>query len=478
MWVCSAAGMDAIVMLLCCYRTTNVAYNLIALYTFGDLVNFLCDKFVGLTPANVCLFFKIPSGESIVSNDDGGCDNPRFQTRGLKQGVGITGMEYDVDLLPNYYPHGEKTFLSAPWANGITHVGQSFEGGAQDFRTVLCKYAVEYGFDFKYLKNNSVRITVVCSLRDSKGCDWFVHTEHSCGVAIHTAKNKHLGLDLVSDIFSQHIRDKPLTRPIDVAFDLKKNYGLDISYRVAWLGVEKAKGEFFGAHSALFDQLRWYNEAVMEHNLATYINIDCDEHDNRFERYFISFKACIEGFKHCRPLLFQDGTFLKGRFKGNLLTATTKDGNLGLFLIAFVIVGSENTTNWSWFLQHLRSALDEDRTLTFISDRHVGLIESMPIIFSTAHHAFCLQHLQQNLRDKLKYMNNLHRIGLITKFKNCVYAPIVTTFEDMVGKFTKSGKAIVTCFLQDLPLQHWANAYFRGNRYGKMCSNAAESFNN
>ncbi|KAL7176522.1 hypothetical protein ACSBR2_029953 [Camellia fascicularis] len=285
----SVKGMDAIVMLLCCYRTTNVAYNLIASYTFRDLVNFLCDKFVGLTPTNVCLFFKIPrytnfslhndvdmqnmvqlahsfrlqlvdvvievhSGENIVANDDGRCDSPRFQTRGFKRGVGITAMEYDVDLLPNYCPHEEKTFLSAPWAN------------------------LECGFDFKYLKNDSVRITAVCSLRDSKGCDWFVHarvldasgffyirkwnSEHSCGVAIRTAKNRRLGFE--------------------------------ISYRVAWFGVEKARGKFFGTHSTSFDQLRWYSEAIMEHNSGTYINIDCDEYDNRFDRYFISFKACID----------------------------------------------------------------------------------------------------------------------------------------------------------------------------------------
>ncbi|KAL7240252.1 hypothetical protein ACSBR2_006003 [Camellia fascicularis] len=113
--------MDAIVILMCCYRTTNVVYNLMAPYTFEDLVNFLCDKFVGLTPANVCLFFKIPrynnfslqndvdmqnmvhlahsfrlqlidiiievcSGESIVSDDNVMCDSPRPQTLGFKLG--------------------------------------------------------------------------------------------------------------------------------------------------------------------------------------------------------------------------------------------------------------------------------------------------------------------------------------------------------------------------------------------------------
>ncbi|KAL7209455.1 hypothetical protein ACSBR1_031072 [Camellia fascicularis] len=140
--------------------------------------------------------------------------------------------------------------------------------------------------------------------------------EHMCGVAVHTVKNRRLRSDLVLDIFAQRIRDKPLTRSTDVAFDLKKKYGLEISYRVAWLGVKKARGEF----------------------------------------------------------------------KGNLLAATTKDGNR----VAFAIVGAENATNWSWFLQHLRNMLGEDTTLTFISDRHVGLMEAMLIIFPNAHHAFCM----------------------------------------------------------------------------------------
>ncbi|GMP68315.1 hypothetical protein CsSME_00027963 [Camellia sinensis var. sinensis] len=75
-------------------------------------------------------------------------------------------------------------------------------------------------------------------------------------------------------------------------------------------------------------------------------------------------------------------------------------------------------------------------------------------------------------------MNNFHRIGLITKFNNYAYAPTVTAFEEMVENFTNSGKKIVIDFLGNLPPQHWANAYFRGNWYGEMTSNAAESFNN
>ncbi|CAL5439953.1 unnamed protein product [Camellia sinensis] len=265
----------------------------------------------------------------------------------VKRPVISSDVHDDDDLLPNFCPHNDKVFLSAPWAHGITHVGQSFVDGASEFRSVLCKYAVEFGFKFNYLKNDTVRVTAVCKMWDTTGCQWSLHaralnvngcfylrmwvSEHTCGVAVRTANNQRLGSNLVSSVFSDRIRDKPLTQPADVVFDLKKDYGLEISYRVAWLGVEKARGDLFGAHSISFDQLRWYSNAVMEHNPGSYINIDYDEHTHRFQRYFISFKACIDGFKHCHPLLFLDGTFLKGRFKGNLLAATTEDGNQGAY---------------------------------------------------------------------------------------------------------------------------------------------------
>lgn len=138
-----------------------------------------------------------------------------------------------------------------------------------------------------------------------------------------------MGFELVSDIISQRVRDRLLTRPTEVILDLKQDYGLDISYHVVWLGVEKARGELFGAHNISFNQLQWYSDAVMANNPGSYIKFEYDDHTHRFTRYFISFKACIDSFNHCRPLFFLDATFLKRRFKGFLLAATTKDGNQG-----------------------------------------------------------------------------------------------------------------------------------------------------
>lgn len=85
---------------------------------------------------------------------------------------------------------------------------------------------------------------------------------HSCGADVFTSKNPRLSSDLVSNIVSERVRDRPPTCPTDVAYTFKVVYGLDISYHVAWLGVEKARKAMHGDYTTSFDQLRWYGDAV------------------------------------------------------------------------------------------------------------------------------------------------------------------------------------------------------------------------
>ena len=71
-------------------------------------------------------------------------------------------------------------------------------------------------------------------------------------------------------------------------------------------------------------------EALRRTNPGTVIDLVVNELDRRFERVFICFGGCIEGFENCRPILYLDGTHLKSRFKGCLLSATGKDANDGI----------------------------------------------------------------------------------------------------------------------------------------------------
>ncbi|XP_028112991.1 uncharacterized protein LOC114311129 [Camellia sinensis] len=153
-------------------------------------------------------------------------------------------------------------------------------------------------------------------------------------------------------------------------------------------------------------------DIVMSTNPGSYLRLDYNHQSGRFKRFFVAFNASIQGFRHWCPLLFTDGTFLKGKYKGTLLTATAKDGDQGFFSLAMAIVDTETTDSWEWFFMHLSNILLDERPITFISDRNTGLLEALPKVLPTAYHYFCLQHLKANLRDRfsgLSFSNTFRR---------------------------------------------------------------------
>lgn len=92
-----------------------------------------------------------------------------------------------------------------------------------------------------------------------------------------------------------------------------------------------------------------------------------------FRRLFICYKPISVGLiEGCRPFIGIDGCFLKGPYKGQLLSAVSLDGNNGLFPIGIAIVEAENNESWSWFLEHLLNIIGPAKggvPWTFMSDR-------------------------------------------------------------------------------------------------------------
>ncbi|KAL7219946.1 hypothetical protein ACSBR2_012912 [Camellia fascicularis] len=283
-------GMADNIMLLCLYGIENVAIMVRNDFMFTMLVDHISRRFGGLHTDSTSMSFKIPGYNNFKMENDSDFDNmvclarsfrldhidlhveERGESRGIKHGKGVNDVLDDIvsdvgkmaayvdeesDLLPNFFPHSGKVLLSADWVYGITNIGQCFEGGADEFRKVLSKYAIECGFQFKFTKNDLVRITAECMFKESRGCPWSIHArvlnangyfylkkwhrQHTCGVAVLTDRNPQMGPKLVADVIAKRLHDKPLTRPTDVKYDFKKEYGLQISYHVAWLGVEKAR---------------------------------------------------------------------------------------------------------------------------------------------------------------------------------------------------------------------------------------------
>lgn len=93
-----------------------------------------------------------------------------------------------------------------------------------------------------------------------------------------------------------------------------------------------AKSEVHGDESLSYSQLVWYRDALVPTNPGSSCVVECDPRTSCFQRLFVCYGACIEGFQWCRPLLFIDETFLRSKHKGQLIGATGKNGNQGIVI--------------------------------------------------------------------------------------------------------------------------------------------------
>ncbi|CAL2237863.1 unnamed protein product [Prunus armeniaca] len=244
---------------------------------------------------------------------------------------------------------------------------------------------------------------------------------------------------VVSSLIVDRIRAKPELKPVEIIHEFKDYYGIDISYYHAWFGKEFAKLNVHGDESKSFNGLVWYADTVKETNPGSLCTLECEVGINRFRRFFVSFGGCIAGFQYCIPLLFIDATFLKSKYKGQLLW---------FYPLAFGVVDSETEENWTWFLQYLASILlPMGRVVTFFSDRNQGY--------------------GKLLQDRV-----------INLFSRCAYAITEEEFTVAMEELVIVGSSKVKTSIFDLSRDHCANAYFKGMRYGEMANSLAESFNN
>ncbi|XP_057734795.1 uncharacterized protein LOC130950303 [Arachis stenosperma] len=72
------------------------------------------------------------------------------------------------------------------------------------------------------------------------------------------------------------------------------------------------------------------------------IGAQMDESQAYFHRLFWTFPPCIEAFRHCKPLVSIDDTYLYGKYGGTLLVAIAQDGNSNILPVAFALVEGEN----------------------------------------------------------------------------------------------------------------------------------------
>ena len=118
--------------------------------------------------------------------------------------------------------------------------------------------------------------------------------------------------------------------PRDIKRDIQREMGVQINYKKAWRAKEHGISEINGSFEDAYKKLPKYCEDLKKSNPFTTAIVDSTS-DGRFHRMFLSFGASAQGFYFCRPMLGLDGTHLKSKYQGILLSATAVDALGSLF---------------------------------------------------------------------------------------------------------------------------------------------------
>ncbi|KAF8387629.1 hypothetical protein HHK36_026282 [Tetracentron sinense] len=371
------------------------------------------------------------------------------------------------------------------WGNSITGLHQQFNS-VNDFRDALRKYSIAHGFAYKYKRNNNKRhVSVKCK---AEGCPWAVTASkfsttqlfritrisgtHTCGAG--TGIGNCSQPKLVASIVKEKLRDNPNYTPKEIINEIRRDFGIELSYSHAYRGMEAAREELHGLYKEAYNRLPWLCEKMVETNpgsVATLITRD----DLSFHRLFVAFHGSLFGFQNgCRPLLFLDTVTLKSRYQGELLAATAVDGNDGIFPVAFAIVDIANDDNWHWFLVQLKFVLSTSQSITFVADRQRGLSELVSNIFRNSYYGYCIHSLKESLKKDLRALLT-QEVRVIATLFDAAYAPTREGFRKCTENIKNISPEAYEWILQSEP-ERWANAFFKGMPYNHITPSNARPF--
>lgn len=257
----------------------------------------------------------------------------------------------------------------------------------QLFREAVKQFNLRRGKDIQFKKNERRRCVVVC--RDPK-CQYRVYArqladeesfqiislnpKHVCG---RKYKNSIVSSTWIANKLIDKFRVQP-NMPLDVLqHEVKDKWKVDVTQSMMYRARKKAKDHIYGSMGDQYERLWDYCEAVRRTNVGSRMFIKVDRPsmsvNPKFQRLYVSLAATKKGFLDgCRPVIGVDGCFLKGPFKGQLLSAVGRDGNNNMYPIAFAVVEAETKDSWVWFLETLIADLgshEKHGRPTFISDR-------------------------------------------------------------------------------------------------------------
>lgn len=197
---------------------------------------------------------------------------------------------------------------------------------------------------------------------------------HSCSVDARRNYHKLATTQVIGELIqSRFIGIKRGPTPATIRKIMLDDFNVTVSYWKSWRSREIAMESVLGSMAGSYALMPAYMGLLQTTNPGSICVLEKTETGEgcmMFQYAFIAFGASIKGYRYMRKLIIIDGTSLKGKCGGWLMSASCQDGNFQNFPLAFAVVDSENDASWEWFLTQLKSFVVESDQLVFVSDRH------------------------------------------------------------------------------------------------------------
>ncbi|KAL4557525.1 hypothetical protein LXL04_035706 [Taraxacum kok-saghyz] len=284
--------------------------------------------------------------------------------------------------------------------------GQLFKT-KEDVKSLVRLHAVNSRRALHLANNDKIRVRITCkgvvgesgdgsggpATRSKVKGKGKVNDHHKC---LQTRDVKSCTSKFLADNILQQIQSNPSIPIKALHEELTVKMQLGLSKQKVARAKRMAAKVISGDYQVQYRLLHDYCLELRNTNPGTTVRIDLQPQGNPasttrvFRRIYVCLGALKLGFQAgMRDFLGLDGTFMKGPFPGQILTAVGLDSNNGIYPLAYVVVEAETFKSWTWFLELLGEDLNlgPRSNFTFISDRQKRAMDELKEMHERVHQA-------------------------------------------------------------------------------------------
>ncbi|XP_075666065.1 uncharacterized protein LOC142635894 [Castanea sativa] len=212
-----------------------------------------------------------------------------------------------------------------------------------------------------------------------------------------TCQNGQVTSTYVANKYLEDFGKNPNWEVSGVKHHVMQQISVDLSISQVYRSRKAARGLIIGNEKAQYGLLKDYAEMIRRTDVGSKVILQTEmENENvepKYKRMYIRYNAQKVGFLGgCRPFVGLDGCHLKGRFGGQLLFITAKDGNDNIFPVAMAVVVEDNKDRWISFLEQFANDIGK------LEELNLALLPVMETLFLIVEHKYCVKHTYNNFK--------------------------------------------------------------------------------